>query len=71
MPRRTKTKAAEARALGGSVEARGTARGRVGSIDGGLRRLSRKEAAGGSPVSSSSPGRASGTPYRSSAADRL
>ena len=45
--------------------------GRVGRLVGVFRRFSRKEAAGGSAVSSNSPGRARGSPYNSSAAEML
>ena len=45
--------------------------GHVGMLVGPRRRFSRKEAAGGSEDSSSSPGSARGTPYSSSAADML
>ena len=45
--------------------------GQVGILVGHRQRFSRKEAAGGSEVSSSSPGNVRGTPYRSSAADML
>ena len=45
--------------------------GLVGMLVGHRRRFSRKEAAGGSEVSSSSPGSARVAPYSSSAADML
>ena len=70
-PCRTKTKEAEARPLGGSGDGWETVMGLVGMLVGHRRRFSRKEAVGGSEVSSSSPDNARGTPYSSSAADRL
>ena len=66
-----KTKLAAAKAFGGVSDGGGPRRGLVGKLVGDRRRFSRKLAAGGSAVSTNSPGRARGTPYNNSAAETL
>ena len=62
---------AEDNALDGPDAGGGPLTGLVGKLMGVFRRFWRKDAAGGSAVSRSSPSRARGTPYSSSAADTL
>ena len=62
-PRRMKTKSASMRRCRGPVDGEEDGRGLVGRpTGGGRRRFSRKIVAGGSAVSTSSPGKAIGTP---------
>ena len=70
-PLLTNTNWQNANSLGGLSVGTWPAKGRVGRLVGGRRRLSMKEAAGGSTWSSSSPGSDNGTPYSNSAAETL